>query len=445
VPTYRIVTLGCKLNQADSAALEARLRALGFGRARPEGGGADGADLVVLNTCTVTANADREARQVARRMRAANPRSVLIATGCYAERDPEGLRSLTGIDHVVPLREQEERVPALAAAAFGIDPDRVELGLGPWGTTEACEGGFGPGDRTRALLKVQDGCDLRCSYCVIPSVRGASRSLPPHVVLERLERLAAAGFREIVLTGVNTGDYGKDLLPAVSLVRLLEKAIAPQGVGRIRLNSLEPKTVTQDLAGLLASCGGRVAPHLQIPLQSGSDAVLGRMRRPYRTAAYARLVESLRARVEGIALGADVIVGFPGETDAEFETTCRFIESSPLNYLHVFSYSSRPGTAAASAPAQVPAHVIKERSARLRRLGRDLSLRFRKAFVGRTRSALILRETRPDGRLRALTDNFIDLGCDPGDRAAAPLMNRLLRVRITEALESDTLGVVAGD
>jgi threonylcarbamoyladenosine tRNA methylthiotransferase MtaB len=180
-------------------------------------------------------------------------------------------------------------------------------------------------------------------------------------------------------------------------------------------------------------------------LQSGSDAVLGRMRRPYRTADYARIVEDLRARVVGIALGADVIAGFPGETDAEFETTCRFIESSPLSYLHVFSYSSRPGTAAASAAGHVPPHVVKERSARLRRLASDLSLRFRNAFVGRTRTALVLREIRPDGRLRVLTDNFIDMGCDPGDRDPAPLMNRLLRVRITEALERDTLGVIADD
>ncbi|PYT37223.1 MAG: tRNA (N(6)-L-threonylcarbamoyladenosine(37)-C(2))-methylthiotransferase MtaB [Acidobacteria bacterium] len=445
MPTYRIVTLGCKLNQADSAALEARLRVLGFRRAPRDPDDAAGADVVILNTCTVTANADREARQIARRLRGAHPGALLIATGCYAERDPAGLGAIPGIDHVVPLREQEQRVPALAAAAFGIDPDRVELDLGTFGTTEGCEPEFGPGDRTRALLKVQDGCNLRCSYCIIPSVRGSSRSLPPRTVLERLARMVESGFREIVLTGVNTGDYGKDLDPPLSLVRLLEQAIDMQGLGRIRLNSLEPKTVGRELVGLLAACGGRVAPHLQVPLQSGSDAVLARMRRPYRAADYARLVEHLRREVEGIALGADVIVGFPGETDGEFETTCRFIESSPLNYLHVFSYSPRPGTAAVSSPGQVPPYVIKERSARLRRLARDLSLRFRSAFVDRSRSALTLREVRPDGRLRALTDNFIDVGCDPEGRDPVPMMNRLLRVRITEVLDHDTLGVIADD
>src|SRR2546422_8533280 len=273
--TYRIVTLGCKLNQADSAALEARLRVLGFRRAPRDPDDAAGADVVILNTCTVTVNADREARQIARRLRGAHPGALLIATGCYAERDPAGLGAIPGIDHVVPLREQEQRVPALAAAAFGIDPDRVELDLGTFGTTEGCEPEFGPGDRTRALLKVQDGCNLRCSYCIIPSVRGSSRSVPPRTVLERLARMVDSGFREIVLTGVNTGDYGKDLDPPLSLVRLLERAIDMPGLGRIRLNSLEPKTVGRDLVGLLAACGGPGPPPPPGPPPRGSGPGLG--------------------------------------------------------------------------------------------------------------------------------------------------------------------------
>ncbi|MEK7799214.1 MAG: tRNA (N(6)-L-threonylcarbamoyladenosine(37)-C(2))-methylthiotransferase MtaB [Acidobacteriota bacterium] len=451
VPTYRIVTLGCKLNQADSSALEARLRALGFERARglePAPGGADalpegGADLVILNTCTVTSRADREARQIARRLRADNPRAMLIATGCYAERDPAGLGAVAGVDHVVSLREQHERIPSLAATAFGLDRASPALDLGRFGATAGCDPEPGPGDRTRALLKVQDGCNLRCSYCVIPSVRGDSRSLPPGIVLERITRLAGAGFREIVFTGVNTGDYGRDLDPPTRLHRLLAQAIEIEGLGRLRLNSLEPRTVTAELVDLLAGCGGRLAPHLQVPLQSGSDPVLMRMRRPYRAADYARVVETLRREVPGMALGADVIVGFPGETDVEFETTCRFIESSPLNYLHVFSYSPRPGTPAAALPAPVPPNLIKERSARLRRLGQDLSLRFRRSFAGQARTALTLQEVRSDGRLRALTDNFIDLGCDLEGRDPAPLMNRLLRVRIQGATATDTLGAIA--
>ncbi len=463
MPTYRILTLGCKLNQADSALLEARLRALGLTRAL-EAGHADagspgaassaGADVVLLNTCTVTGNADREARQIARRLRRAHPGALLIATGCYAQRDPAGLRAATGIDHVVGVREQAERVPVLVAEALGLSPAAggrdaggpsaaAARELGPFGATEGCEPFAGPADRTRAFLKIQDGCDLRCSYCVIPSVRGASRSLPPELVLRRIARLTDAGYREIVFTGVNTGDYGKDLDPPGSLGALLERAVGLPGLGRLRLNSLEPRTITNDLVGLLADGGGRLARHVQVPLQSGCDAVLARMRRNYRTADYARAVERLRATAPAIGLGADVIVGFPGETEQEFEATRRFIAVSPLNYLHVFSYSARPGTAAASLPCRVAPEAIHERSAGLRALGRDLSLRFRRSLVGHAVQVLTLGEVRPDGRLRALSDNFVDLGIDLAGRDADPLMNRLLAARVTAATDDETLAALA--
>ena len=446
MPTYRIVTLGCKLNQADSWALEARLRALGLARAADVEGEdsekrpAREADVVILNTCTVTGNADREARQIARRLRRSNPRATLIATGCYAERDPASLRAAALVDHVVGLRDQAARVQALAAAALGLRPEPYRDALGPFGPTEACDPAADAADRTRAYLKIQDGCDLRCSYCVIPAVRGGSRSLPPEPVLLQIGRLSAAGYREIVFTGVNTGEYGQDLDPPLRLHDLLERALLVPGLGRLRLNSLEPKTVTREVISDLAESGGRLARHLQIPLQSGCDRVLGRMRRPYRTADYARLVETLRRELPEIGLGADVIVGFPGETDEEFEATYRFIASSPLNYLHVFSYSPRPGTAAASLPEQVPPPVTKERGARLRALGRELSLRFRRSFLGRDLPVLALREIRPDGRLRALSDNFIDLGLDLEGRPAGSFFNRLLSARITDVTPDDTLG-----
>jgi len=449
-PTYRIVTLGCKLNQADSGALEARLRRLGLRR----GTEADAADLLVLNTCTVTGGADKEARQIARRLRRANPRAVLLVTGCYAERDGEALLRIPGVDHVVGMRDQAGRVEAIAAGALGIaaPPERPEAGAGPaggaadldlgrFGATEACDPS--ETDRTRAFLKIQDGCDLRCSYCVIPSVRGGSRSLPPEIVLERLARLGAAGYNEVVLTGVNTGDWGTDLRPPQRLHDLLARALVAGTVPRLRLNSLEPRTVTDTIASLMAASDGRLARHLQVPLQSGCDAVLARMRRNYRTADYARALERVRAAVPDAGLGADVIVGFPGESDAEFETTCRFLEASPLAYLHVFSYSARPGTAAAALPGAVPPAAVRERSARLRSIGRTLSLRHRRRFVGRRLPALLLREVRPDGRVRALTDNFIDCGVDPGDAQAGDLFNRLLTIRITGALDDGTLAEMA--
>jgi threonylcarbamoyladenosine tRNA methylthiotransferase MtaB len=461
-PTYRIVTLGCKLNQADTGALEARLRGLGMRRAGDGSRGAPEtpADVVVLNTCTVTAGADREARQIARRLRRANPRATLIATGCYAERDGKALATLSEIDHVVGMRDQAGRVSALAARALGLAepastvvapgpagraPAEVDgaadgLDLGRFGATDACD----PleGDRTRAFLKIQDGCDLRCSYCVIPSVRGPSRSLPADEVLRRIAGLAEAGYREIVFTGVNTGSWGADLEPPRRLDDLIPAALAAAGPARLRLNSLEPRTVTPAIVRHLAESSGGLARHLQIPLQSGCDAVLARMRRNYRTADYRRVVDDLRDAAPDAAIGADVIVGFPGETEEEFETTCRFIAASPLAYLHVFSYSSRPGTAAAGMPAPIAPAAIRERSARLREMARDLSLRFRRRFVGRTLPALVLREVRPDGRLRALTDNFIDVSLEIGRRRMGDLVNRIVTARLTAADRDGTLGAV---
>jgi threonylcarbamoyladenosine tRNA methylthiotransferase MtaB len=462
MPTYRIQTLGCKLNQADSTALEARLVALGLRRAPGPGevgaavdavsrrrGDAAPADLVILNTCTVTAGADREARQLARRLRRANPGATLIVTGCYAERDRDALASLPGVDHVVGMRDQAGRVAALAAEALGLEAPEpaaasgatVAIDLGRFGATGACDPASS--DRTRAFLKIQEGCDLRCAYCVIPAVRGDSQSLAGDEVLRRITRLAAAGYREIVFTGVNTGDWGKDLAPPRRLEDLLPEALDAAGPARLRLNSLEPRTLTPAIIRLLASSGGRLARHVQVPLQSGCDTVLARMRRNYRTADYARAVEALAAAVPDAGIGADVIVGFPGETDAEFEATCRFIETSPLAYLHVFSYSARPGTAAAALAQVVPPAAIRARSARLRDLGRALSLRFRTRFVGRVLPVLVLREVRPDGRLRGLSDNFIDLGLETGPRPADGLMNRLLAARICGATAGDTFAALA--
>jgi threonylcarbamoyladenosine tRNA methylthiotransferase MtaB len=454
-PTYRILTLGCKLNQSESGALEGRLLALGMRRAAgdPCGPGlhageaesvpATGADVVILNTCTVTHNADREARQIARRLRRANPHALLIVTGCYAERDAAAVAALSEIDHVVGLNDELARIPALAAAATGLPFDAAAPPLGRFGTTGGCDPLPDPGDRTRTYLKIQDGCDLRCAYCIIPSVRGGSRSVPPEMVLTALRRLIALGSREIVFTGVNTGDYGRDLVPPTSLAALLRSAAALPGEYRLRLNSLEPKTVTPDIVRCLVESGGRIAPHLQIPLQSGSDRVLARMRRPYRTRDYIRVVEDLRGALPPIGLGADLIVGFPGETDQDARATVDLVASSPLNYLHVFSYSPRPGTPADQWPGQVPHAVLKERSARLRELGARLSLGFRRSFLGRTLPVLALRAVRADGRLRALSDNFIDLGLDCGDRPVAPLMNTFLPARLIAAGDDETVAVPA--
>ncbi len=450
---FHTITLGCKLNQFDTAAIEAELACRGYGR-QPEVGRAA---VVVVNTCTVTAKADTEARKLIRGVRRRNPGCTLLVTGCYAERDPAALRAIPGVDAVFGNRDKP-RLPAIldragiasggaddgaAARVATLDAPRRPRDHGDRGCDAplGLPGALHFGDRSRAFLRVQEGCDLRCSYCVIPSVRGASRSVPPPLVEAALRSLLDAGYREVVLTGVNTGDYGRDLRPRTNLAALLRRLLAAAGPNRIRLNSLEPLTVDDEIIELLRD-DPRLAPHLQVPLQSGSETVLRLMRRNYRLRTYLERLERVRAAVPHAGLGADVIVGFPGETDDEFERSFRFVEQSPLNYLHVFAWSPRPGTPAAELPGRVHGAVIRERSLRLRRLGAELGYRFRRGFVGRTLDAVVLGDTRADGRVRALTGNFIEVGIE--DTAPGPRRGEALRVRVTHAGRKLTDAVAEG-
>lgn len=425
---YHVATLGCKLNQFDSASMEARLVAMGF-RPTPDPAAAR---LVVVNTCTVTSSADSQSRQLIRSLRRANPRCTLLVTGCYAQRDPQALQAIAGVDAVVSL-EAQKRIGGLVVKLV------PELPLAP-----ACEETADDplpvfADRTRAFLKIQEGCDLKCSYCVIPSVRGASRSVPPAQVLEQLRRLIDAGFQEIVFTGVNTGDYGRDLDPSLTLAGLLRRAARLPGLGRLRLNSVEPRCVSEELVKTLAE-EPTLAPHLQVPLQSGSDAVLGRMRRPYLTEHYKGALEAIRERIPHAGLGADVIVGFPGETEEEFEETRAFIESSGLNYLHVFSFTPRPGTPAGDARDTVPGDVIRRRNAALREVGARLSRRFRESFLHRELEVLGLRDLSQEEGVRALSGNFIEVTLQASPEEA---VNRLLRARVTQVTEDRVTAVPA--
>jgi threonylcarbamoyladenosine tRNA methylthiotransferase MtaB len=422
---YHVATLGCKLNQFDSAALESLLLLHGMQRT------ADPAQarVVVVNTCTVTSAADSQSRQAIRRLRRQSPDGMLIVTGCYAQRDPGAIAAIPGVDAVVGLRGQRE-IPELIRR---LAPEAL-----PVACIEAAENPLPCfADRTRAFLKIQEGCDLRCSYCVIPSVRGASRSVPPAAVLDQVARLAASGFQEIVFTGVNTGDYGKDLTPPSSLAALLRRASEAPGVGRLRLNSVEPRCVTEDLIEVIAA-SAKIAPHLQVPLQSGSDPVLARMRRPYRTRDYRTVLEKIRTRIPEAGLGADVIVGFPGETEEDFLKTRDFIAASELNYLHVFSFTPRPGTPAAGLPGALPGGVLKQRSAELRATGQELSRRFRDSFVGKELEVLGLREILPEGRVRGLAGNFIDVELEAEPELS---FNRLVRARVTAAGRSSVIAV----
>lgn len=420
------ITLGCKLNRFDSAAIEGELARRGLAAERDPARAA----VVVVNTCTVTAKADAEARKLIRRIRRENPGCRLLVTGCYAEHAAETLRRMDGVDLVFGNRDK----PALGGLLDGLgighrvppEPDRgcdAALGLPP---------ALHFGDRARAFLKVQEGCRLACSYCIIPAVRGTSRSVAPETVCRAAAGLFEQGYPEIVLTGVNVGDYGRDLTPSVDLAELLRRLLAIAPGRRIRLNSLEPRTVTDEIVELLAA-EDDLASHLQVPLQSGASSVLRAMRRNYGPVRYLERLRRLRLRVPDIGLGADVIVGFPGESDENFRETCELVEAADLNYLHVFSWSARPGTPAAELPDRVDPAVIRERSRILRALGARRSLAFRRRFEGRTLDAVVLGPGRPR-HLRALTGNFIEVELPEGSAERG----RRLDVRLGRATRERT-------
>ncbi len=420
---FHTITFGCKLNQFDTAAIEGELMRRGF-EPQPD---VACASVVIVNTCTVTGKADAEARKRIRGVRRRNSDCRLLVTGCYAERDAAAIRSIEGVDLVFGNRDKRRLGQVLDGLGIG---ERAEAPAGDRG----CDADLHFGDRSRAFLKVQEGCRLACSYCIIPAVRGPSRSVP----VERLERSALelnrAGYREIVLTGVNVGDYGRDLDPRTNLAALLRRLLDVDEPRRIRLNSLEPQTVTDEIVELMA-VESRIAPHLQVPLQSGSPEILRGMRRNYRRELYLERLQRLREALPEVGLGADVIVGFPGETDEHFRESYEFIEASPLNYLHVFSWSPRPGTPAAELPGRVPARIVRDRSLQLRRLAEQEGYRFRKRFEGRQLDAVVL-APREDGRLRALTGNFIEVALDPG---SAP-RRELIRLQVSRVTRDDTWG-----
>jgi threonylcarbamoyladenosine tRNA methylthiotransferase MtaB len=423
--SFHIVQFGCRATQADAAAIEAQL--LGQGCSLADG--SDSAEIVVINTCTVTASADSQAREAIRKIHTKNPAARVIVTGCYAQRAPEELAALPGVSWVVGNSHKPE-IPALVQF-FAANPapqsspdfislDSLALSVAPLPAKILSGDIFeqtsllsapvlgGEGNHTRPTLKIQDGCNSRCSYCVIPFVRGKSRSLPPDIVIEGIQRLVSSGFHEVVLSGINLGSYGRDLFPGVEFGDLLIRVLRETFLDRLRISSIEPMDVTQDLIDLFAG-SDRLAQHFHMPLQSGSDRILAAMHRWYRGEHYARRVELIRERLPHAAIGADVIAGFPGESDADHAATLAFIASLPFTYLHVFSYSSRPGTKAAALPNQVPGQVIKCRAQELRALGDAKAAAFRQSQIGRTLRVLTLRcdDDADSSSTPALSSNYL--------------------------------------
>jgi len=383
---YSVVTFGCRVNQADSIAIEAALRAQGAVNVSP-----DEADLVIVNTCSVTASADQGARQTIRRIARNNPGVRVVVTGCYATRRPDELRALPNVVRVVSNTDKDDR-------ANFID----DTGDGP------CGHAFEPGvaGRTALTLRVQTGCEESCSYCIIPQTRGPGRSLPLPMVLDRIHQAVGAGYKEVVITGVHLGSYGCDLDERTSLATLVHRLAHWDGEVLFRLSSLEPMDCTTEIVDLVAG-SDRLAPHFHLPLQHGADAVLARMRRPYTAAFFQSLIERIHRVMPHAAIGSDLIVGFPGETDDEFSATELLLRDLPLSHVHVFPYSDRPGTEASVMSGKVDGATIRERGSRLRALGREMSASFRRAQQGTTRRAL----TVDDGR-SAVTDNYVKVQLD---------------------------------
>jgi threonylcarbamoyladenosine tRNA methylthiotransferase MtaB len=421
--TVAFATLGCKLNQHDTGELQALLEARGY-RTVPFD---QPAHLYVVNTCTVTARADYSDRQAIRRAVARNPGARVVVTGCYAQTSPGAVARIPGVDLVLGTRDKYA-LPDLLDDLGKRDRPLVRVGdvFGAAPLPVVPLRRFLPGF-TRAFVKVQDGCQHRCSFCIVPFARGGSRSQPLPVVVEQVERLIASGYREVVLTGVDLGHYGWDLAPRTSLARLVRRLLDVDGLVRLRLSSILPAYFTEELRETLVS-SPRICRHLHVPLQSGADRVLRAMRRPYNGRLYRRLVERLAGSIPGLGLGTDVITGFPGETPEEFLETERMIDSLPFSYLHVFSYSDRRGTEAArSREGRVAPDEIRRRTTRLRRLGAQKQRAFREAHVGRDVEVLVLdQREREGGRLVGLTDNYLEVAFEGPETLAG----RFARVRV---------------
>lgn len=436
--TYYVENFGCRATQADGAAIEQQFRGLGLERAKFEGD----AEVVVLNTCTVTASADQDARAAIRRIHRENPECQIVVTGCYAQRAPEEIASIPGVTQVIGNSHKHQ----LAELVLGLQPSNfvplASLSPDPemrvfvsdiFAHTQLLAAPVfdAPNARTRPNLKVQDGCDNRCSFCVIPSVRGHSRSLPLPRVIEEVNTLVTAGYKEVVISGINLGRWGRDLPQPARFENLVRAILGDTNLEKLRISSVEPMDWSDELISLVAD-SPRIAKHAHVPMQSGSDKILRAMHRKYRPWHYREKVEKIRAAMPDAAIGADVMTGFPGESEQDFDETRRMIEDLPFTYLHVFTYSSRPGTASEKMQNQVPVNAARERNQILREIAEKKKRVFMESFVGKTIEVITL-DVKSNQSTEALTDNYLKLNL-AGNYAP----NQWLRVQVS-GINNDAL------
>ncbi len=394
---FAITTLGCKVNHYDSAIIESRLLARGMARRDFS----EQADVYIVNTCTVTDRADAESLKLARRARRLNPAARIVMTGCLAQASPDVLARAAEVDAVVGLGRLDDLERAVASGAgervmvSNLRKERAAIELG----AVALSG------QTRAFLKLQEGCDQFCTFCIVPFSRGTSRSVEPRRIFAALDDLAARGFKEVILSGVHLGGYGKDLDPPVDLADLLEMIAERSPISRVRISSLDPEELSDRILSVIAG-SDKFCPHLHLPLQAGEDGILAGMRRRYDRGYFRDRVERVIDAMPGAAIGTDLIVGFPGETARQYESGFAFIESIPLAYFHVFPYSVRAGTTAAKLAGRVNPAEIKRRAAAMRRLGEDKRRAFAARHVG-TRLNVLLEECGEDGTLQGYSRNYL--------------------------------------
>ncbi|MGH7864797.1 MAG: tRNA (N(6)-L-threonylcarbamoyladenosine(37)-C(2))-methylthiotransferase MtaB [Candidatus Binataceae bacterium] len=413
---FAIATLGCKVNQYDSAIIGSRLGARGMERCEFD----EIADVYIINTCTVTDRADVESLRLARRARRLNPAARIVMTGCLAQANPEKLARAQEIDAVIGLGRLDDLERAAASQAgervmvTNLRKERAAIAIEAVATA----------GHTRAFLKLQEGCDQFCSFCIVPTSRGTSRSVEPRRVIATLDEFAAGGFKEVTLSGVHLGGYGNDLDPPVTLQALLEMIAERSPIERVRLSSIDPEELSDHIIDLVAA-SQNFCPHFHLPLQAGHDSTLARMRRRYDTGHYRGRVERIVNAMPDAAIGADLIVGFPGETAEQFDASVEFVSSLPLAYLHVFPYSVRSGTTAAKLPGKIPPGEVHRRAARMRELDGRLRQRFMSRFVG-TRLSVLLEERGKDGRLRGLSRNYLRVLTEGSDA----MRNRVVEVEV---------------
>ena len=414
-PVFRIATLGCKVNQCESDALARHLEAGGGIDTQGKGDGHsdDRVQVCIINTCTVTHKAAMQSRQAIRQAIRRHPQARIIVTGCYAQTEPDVIAGIAGVDAVVGHSHKFD-LPGLLPSQVAKDsaaPGRL------WSPVrETIEFAHLPvsafGNRTRPFLRIQDGCDAFCTYCIVPHARGPSRSMPAAMVAEQLTALGAEGFREVVLTGIHVGAYGLDLSPATTFAELLKAVSVAGGVDQLRLSSIEPAEMKDDIVAIVAASQsqpkGRICPHFHIPLQSGDDEILARMHRPYTGSLFDEVVATIADRLPEAAIGADTLIGFPGESEAAFENTYRRIERLPITYLHVFPFSARKGTPAFHFKDRVPDAVVKARCQRMRTLGERKKRAFYESLLGRRVAVLVEGGTSDrSGEVKGMTGNYV--------------------------------------